>query len=189
MKSTRKTTDRCRSVSLQALLAATVLFAPFLATKAAAQSDAGTVNASVTVASDAITVTGAQDLLFGTHFAVEGLIVPEQAAAWQIDVSNDPTNVDLTLTVLPSELLGDPTLPGVPLIYGIDSFAAQCAGIVITADPFIGITNCDVSPGFGAAVLGDDPLIGLGTEPITADVSAAAPGVYTATVELTATIN
>ena len=38
-------------------------------------------------------------------------------------------------------------------------------------------------------ILGDDPLLGLGTDPITADVSGAAPGTYTATVELTAIIN
>jgi hypothetical protein len=188
MKSIRSTTDRCRFPSMPALLAAAILLAPALATDAAAQSDAGTVNASVTVVTDDITVTGLQDLLFGTHFASEGVVEPEQAAAWQIDVSTDPTNVDLFFSLLPTELVDGGGF-SVPLTYGFDSFVAQCGGIVVTAEPIVGISNCDVSPGFGAAVLGDDPLFALGTEPITADVSAAAPGTYTATVELTAIIN
>ena len=76
MESTRRATDRNQFPAVAVLLATAALFAPTLATKAAAQSDAGTVSASVTVQTDAITVTGAQDLLFGTHFATEGLVVP-----------------------------------------------------------------------------------------------------------------
>lgn len=177
------------SVSLSAVLAATMLLAPFLVSEAAAQSDAGTVNASVTVETDAITVTGAQDLLFGTHFASEGAVIPEQAAAWQIDVSTSPTNVDLFFSILPTELLDEALLVGLPLIYGLDSFAAQCAGIVVTADPAVGITNCDVEPGLGFAILGDDPSLGIGSESIMVDLTGAPAGTYMATVELTATIN
>lgn len=177
-----------RSVSLTAVSVATVLLAPFLVPEAAAQSDAGTVNASVTVETDAITVTGGQDLLFGTHFASEGLVATEQAAAWQIDVSTDPTNVDLYFSVLPAELI-DGSGHSVLLDWGPTSFVAQCAGILEMSDPALGISNCDISPGLGAAVLGDDPTLGLGTDPVTVDVSGAPPGVYTATLELTAVIN
>lgn len=188
MDSLGRTTDR-RSVSRSVLLVATMLLAPCLVPEATAQSDAGTVNATVTVESDAITVTGVQDLLFGTHFATEGVVEPEQAAIWQIDVSNDPTNVDLHFSILPTELLDGGGLIGLPLSYGVDSFVAQCGGILVTADPFIGISNCDVEVGFGAAALGDDPVIGFGTEPITVDLSAAPAGTYMATLELTATVN
>jgi hypothetical protein len=189
MERTRRTTDRCRLPSLPPLLAAAILLGPALATNAAAQSDAGTVNASVTVETDAITVTGVQDLLFGTHFATEGIVPNEQAAAWQIDVSTDPTNVDLALTVLPTELVHASLPDAVPLFYGPDSFSASCAGVLVTAEPVVGISSCDVSPGFGFAFLGDDPTLLLGTSPVEADLSAAPPGTYTATVELTATIN
>jgi hypothetical protein len=179
-------TAGCLRVSLPALLASAALLAPALATDAAAQSDAGTVNASVTVETDAIIVTPIQDLTFGTHFASEGVVPNEQPAFWQIDVSTDPTNVDLALTVIPLELLHTSLPDGVPLFYGPDSFSALCAGIMTPGDPFVGIPNCEISPGAGVAELGD---FTLGFAPVEVDLSGAPPGTYTATVELTATIN
>lgn len=173
----------CRRVSLPILLTAAVMLATVSAPEAAAQSDAGTVNASVTVETDAISVTGVQDLAFGTHFASEGLVQNEQPAVWQIDVINDPTNVDLTLTVLPLELLHSSLPDGVPLVYDPDAFSAVCGGINTPADPTLGISSCDVIPEIGMAELGG----AFGA--VHADLSGVPPGTYTATVELTATVN
>lgn len=171
---------------LPALLAAAVLLAPAAATEAAAQSDAGTVNATVTVQAEAIAVTGVQDLAFGTHFASEGLVSNEQPAVWHIDVSTDPTSVDFSFTVLPTELLDDVLLEGVPLVYGPDSFGAMCNGALVPAEPAAGIQNCQITPGAGFATLGDETL---GLAPVQVDLSGAPADVYSATIELTATVN
>lgn len=169
-----------------ALLAAAVLLTPALATEAAAQSDAGTVNATVTVQAEAISVTGVQDLVFGTHFASEGLVSNELPAVWQIDVSTDPTSVDLSFTLLPTELLDDVFIEGVPLAYGPESFGAQCAGMLLPADPVVGLQNCDIMPGAGFATLGD---VTLGLDPVQVELSGATANEYSATIELTATVN
>ena len=181
-------TGRRTRLSLSALLAATVLITPGLAHEAAAQSDAGAVSATVTVEEEAILVTGVQDLEFGTHFPSEGVVENEVPAVWNIEVSTDPTNVDLTFTLLPGGLQG--TLAGgfVPLSYGPSSFGAECGGVLITADPgsLAGISGCDISPGAGMAVLGD-PTLGL--DPVEVDLTGAGPNIYANTLELTATIN
>lgn len=171
---------------LPTLLAALILLAPAVAPEAAAQSDAGTVNATVTVEAVAISVTGVSDLTFGTHFATEGTVPNEQAAVWAIDVSSDPTNVDLTLTLLPQFLIDGAGLNEVLVLYGPDSFGANCAGILVPADPFVGIQNCDISPGLGFATLGDETL---GLAPVQVDLTGAPAELYSATIELTATVN
>ena len=173
----------CRRMSLSILLAAAVILATAGAREAVAQSDAGTVNASVTVESDAITVTGVQDLAFGTHFASEGVVQNEQPAVWQIDVSTDPTNVDLVLSILPAELAHETLPDGVFIYYDPDSFSAVCAGINTPGDPITGISGCDITPGIGIAELGGE--FGM----VNVDLSGAPPGTYTATVELTAIVN
>jgi len=173
----------CRRVSLPILLAAAVTLSMTWAPEAAAQSDAGTVNASVTVETDAISVTGVQDLAFGTHFASEGLVQNEQPAVWLIDVSTDPTNVDLMLSVLPLELVHASLPDGVLIYYDPDSFSAVCAGISTPSDPTLGISGCDITPGVGTAELGGE----FGA--VNVDLSGAPPGTYTATVELTAIVN
>lgn len=180
------TPERRRRVQ-PVLLAAAVLFTPAAATDAVAQSDAGTVNATLTVQANAITVTGIQDLDFGVHFAGEGIIPNQLPAVWNIEVSNDPTIVDLSFTVLPSELIDGAGLDGVPLFYGPDSFGAQCLDVLLPADPISGIQNCEISPGSGFATLGDETL---GLTPVQVDLSSSTPAdVYSATIELTATIN
>lgn len=186
MESMNRSTAGLTRRSLSALLVVAVLFAPAAATEAAAQSDAGTVNATVTVQAEAISVTGVQDLVFGTHFASEGVVANEQPAVWQIDVSTDPTSVDFSFTVLPTELLDDVFIEGVPLAYGPESFGAQCAGILFPADPVVGLQNCDIIPGAGFATLGD---VTLGLDPVQVDLSSAIANEYSATIELTATIN
>lgn len=188
MESMKRSTARLIRPSPSALLAAAVLLTPALATEVEAQSDAGTVNATVTVQAEAISVTGTQDLAFGTHFASDGVVANEQGGAWGIDVSTDPTFVDLTLTLLPTQL-SEPGGATVPLLYQPDSFGALCAGIFVTADPGLGISNCEISPGFGVAVLGEDTVAGVPAGPIHVDLSGATAGIYTATVELTATVN
>lgn len=175
-------------LSLSALLAAAVLFTPGLAREAAAQSDAGTVSATVTVEEDPILVTGVQDLAFGTHFPSEGVVENEVPAVWNIEVGANPTNVDLAFTALPGGLQG--TIAGgfVPLSYGPNSFGAECGGVLVMADPgsLAGIPGCDISPGAGVAVLGDQTL---GLDPVEVDLTGAGPNVYAGTIELTATIN
>lgn len=179
-------TGACRRMSLSIRLAAAVLLASAGAREAVAQSDAGTVSASVTVETDAITVTGFQDLAFGTHFASEGVVQNEQPAVWQIDVSTDPTNVDLTFSLLPGGLQGTVVGGFVPLSYGPNSFGAECGGVLVTAYPGAGISGCEISPGAGLAVLGD-PTLGL--DPVEVDLTGAGPNVYANTIELTATVN
>ncbi|MGH7571099.1 MAG: hypothetical protein ACREMK_04555 [Gemmatimonadota bacterium] len=165
-------------------------------------SDAGTINASVTVQDASVTVTPNQDLQFGTHFATEGSVQSEQYGNWFVQLDNTTTTLDYTITQLPASLVLT-TNPDVfvPITYGANSLIAQCDDgsgnqTLPMADPAVGISNClpngggTAGPGVGNVSIGlnlfaeSDP-----TTLVTVDLTGAAAGTYTGTIELTATIN
>lgn len=153
-------------------------------------SDADAVNASVTVVPE-INVAGLQDLLFGTHFASEGVVENEQDAEWFI-TGPPGTTVDLAFSILPATL-ADGVGNTVPVVYGTESMNVVCDDGTgntpnLFTDPAVGFTGC-LLPSGGTA------LVELGLPGQTfdgaasVDLTGAPSGTYTAVVELTATVN
>lgn len=167
------------------------LLAALMPSTLCAQSDAGTVAATVTVDAAALTVTGLQDLTFGIHFATDGIVLNETSAVWLVDTGGAPgVSVDLVMTQLPSSLdngAGD----FVSLNYGANSFFTSCGGAPVQADPAVGITSCLIdaaAPGGGNVAIGE--LLGLSPDEfVEVDLQGAVGGTYTGTMELTATVN
>ena len=160
-------------------------------TVSSAQSDSDVIQASLTVEPE-ITVAAFQDLLFGSHFPSEGLVQQVQSGIWS--VAGDPgTVVDLSFTILPTELLAvDGSLFPIPLTYDVESMAVQCYDGVslqtIYVDPTVGIVGCSLSPSepSGVAIGHVDTPDGAVRADLTADPP---PGLYVATIELTAVVN
>jgi hypothetical protein len=164
------------------------LFMPMVASEAAAQSDAGTASATVTVNASAISVVGIADLDFGSHFATDGSVANETPALWSVDPGGTAVDVDLAMTQLPT-LLDNGSGDQVPLTYGSTSLWAGCGTGPVRSDPAVGIVQCDLNPpgGGGNVALGLDD--GGAGDLVEVDLTGAAGGTYTATLELTATIH
>ena len=152
-------------------------------------SDAGTVTASVTVESVPVSVTGLQDLFFGTHFASEGIVPNQSDGEWSVEGPVDAV-VDLSFSMLPFTLADNGNL--VPVSYGSTSMAVWCddgAGNVTGqfVNPELGFNGCDLGAAGSVLVeLGN----GAGADgSVTVDLTGAPNGTYTAIIELTATIN
>lgn len=147
------------------------------------------VTASVTVASTPVTVTGLQDLLFGTHFATEGVVTNEVDAEWGI-TGPEGSVVDIAFTALPG-FLEDGVGNAVPVIYGATSLALWCddgAGnqTMVNHTPAQG-TN------LGCLLFNGGALVELGNGAgfdgnVSVDLTDALDGTYTAVIELTVTI-
>ena len=157
---------------------------------AAAQStDVGSVGASVTVASTALSAFSFTDLDFGIHFASEGTVTAENAANWVIDGPADAT-VDLTFTILPG-FLSDGAGHSLGLTYGATSMFTICDdgvgnSVEQSTAPELGFTGCKLGPtGSAAAGLGAGSGV---SDHVTADLTGAVDGVYSAVIELTVTI-
>lgn len=155
-----------------------------------AQSDAGAVQATVTVLNEELAVTGLFDLEFGSHFASEGVVLNSEPAVWDVSTGSSAALVDLTMSQLPS-FLDNGSGDLVPVTYGVNSLAALCSGgSLIQADPSVGIQSCLIeSLEGGNVVLGNTFGNFPGTELVEVDLSSAVGGTYTATLELTATLN
>lgn len=157
---------------------------------AAAQiSDAGTVTASVTVESVPVSVTGLQDLFFGTHFASEGIVQNQSDGEWSVEGPVDAV-VDLSFSMLPFTLADNGNL--LPVSYGTTSMAVWCddgAGNITGqfVNPATGFNGCNLGAAGSVLVeLGN----GAGADGrVTVDLTGAPNGTYTAIIELTATIN
>ncbi|HSM36077.1 MAG TPA: hypothetical protein VK837_06735 [Longimicrobiales bacterium] len=167
------------------------LLAALPTTGSAQASASDVIQASLTVESE-IDVAAFQDLLFGSHFASEGSVEQVQSGIW--GVGGDPgTVVDLSFTILPTELLAeDGSLFAIPLTYDPESMAVQCYDGVglqtLYVDPTVGIVGCSLSPSepSGVAIGHVDTPEGA----VRADLSAdPPPGLYVATIELTAVVN
>ena len=176
---------RITPLGVGTIVAALITVAPI----AAQTTDSDQVTASVTVASDPVTVTGLQNLTFGTHFASEGLVTNEADAEWGI---TGPVGsvVDIALTTLPA-FLEDGSGNTVPVTYGATSLALWCddgAGnnTMVNHTPVQGVNiGCLLFNGGALAELGN----GSGFDGnVSIDLTGAPDGTYTAFIELTATI-
>lgn len=175
--------------SISATLALLCLAGPF-APQAQAQSDAATASATVTVEEASISVTTIHDLEFGTHFPSSGFVISSAPARWEVDVA-EPLSVDLQLTQLPSFLTSEAG-DQVPLSYGASSLSAACDGNPVGGDPAVGLLDCIVNPpvpGIGNVALGNAAVAGDISDEVQVDLTGAPAGTYTATIELTATVN
>lgn len=167
------------------------LLVPTMPAVAVAQSDAGAVQATVTVLNEELAVTGLFDLEFGSHFASAGVVQATAAALWDVSTGSNPASVNLAMSQLPS-FLDNGSGDLVPVTYGANSFAASCDGLIVQADPAAGIASCLVDPtegGGGNVVLGQAFGNFPGTEFVEVDLTSAVGGTYTATLELTATLS
>jgi hypothetical protein len=174
---------RSRKLAISVALNA-VLTTVCLADQAAAQnSRSASIQASVMIEGLSITVVAVNDLLFGTHFASAGAVRQQQAGQWIVE-ANTPSTVDLTISLLPSEL-SDGAGHSVPLSYGSQSLFAECVfDAIAVASPTVGIAACPIS-GPSEVLLGHSPSA---EGSVVVDLAGAPPGTYTATIELTATI-
>lgn len=182
-------------MSRSRLAVATVLtamvFAAPVSPAVAQDTDAATVSASVTVEATPVTVSGAQDLMFGTHFASEGVVENQSDGEWLID-GPAGSEISISFNSLPAVLEDDTGANVVGLSYGNTSLALWCddgtGNIVMTsADPTIGSQTC-LLPASGGVLIelgngtGGDGKVGV-------DLTDAPDGTYTALIELTATVN
>lgn len=176
-------------LAVAAVLAPMVFAAP-VSPAVAQDTDAATVNASVTVESP-VTVSGAQDLMFGTHFASEGVVENQSDGEWLID-GPAGSEISISFNSLPTVLEDDAGANVVGLNYGNTSLSLWCddgaGNIVMTsADPTIGSQTC-LLPASGDVLIelgngtGGDGKVGV-------DLTDASDGTYTALIELTATVN
>jgi hypothetical protein len=173
-----------------AWLAAGLLGASTLASPLAAQtSDAATASAFVVVLAEGISVTTVSDLLFGEHFPSSGIVANENPAVWNVVTDNAPAIVDITVTQLPATL-SSATGNEVPLTYGSHSFAVACTEGFVQADPSVGVLDCELAGATpGNVALGNQFGIFPGDESVEVDLTGAPAGTYTATLEVTATLD
>jgi hypothetical protein len=178
-----------RHAWISAAIAGVALVAVIPQSAVAQISDAGTVTASVTVESVPVSVTGLQDLAFGTHFASEGLVQNQADGEWSVEGPID-ASVDLSFSMLPSSLANNGN--DVAVSYGATSMGVWCddgAGNITGQfmDPASGFNGCLLGAAGSILVeLGN----GAGADGwVTVDLTGAPDGTYTAIIELTATVN
>ena len=155
---------------------------------AAQTTSAASADATLTVVSTPVAVSPFSDLLFGTHFASDGLVADQQAA--EFEIGGPPGAViSLEFTMLPSALV-DGGGHSVALSYGTTSLTVTCddgAGNVVPLSGSPGTAVC-LMPSSGSALL----QLGNGADVdgyVHVDLTGAPDGTYTGVIELTATIN
>lgn len=178
------------NLAVPAILTVLVLAAPV--SPAAAQiTDAATINASVTVESTPVTVSGVQDLTFGTHFASEGVVENQGDGEWLID-GPAGSEVYISFNNLPTVLEDDTGANVVGLNYGSTSLSLWCddgAGnnVMTSADPRFGQHPCLLAANGNILIELGNGTGGDGK--VSVDLTDAPDGTYTALIELTATVN